>query len=331
MSFRVHVTRPIPEAGLEQLRAAGFAVTVPSELGTPSRAQLLEACESVDGIVSLLTEKIDAELFERAPRLKVVCNMAVGYDNVEMAEATRRGILVCNTPGVLTETTADFTWALMLAVARRVVEGHALVTEGKFDAWGPLMLLGHDLYGQALGIVGMGRIGRAVARRAVGFGMRVVFASSSSTPEEIALGLGTVARRVGLEQLLAESDYVSLHTPLTPATYHLIDASALARMKPTAFLINTSRGPVVDEQALVEALRAGRLAGAGLDVFEREPQVHPALFGLPGVVLAPHAASASVATRNRMATMATGQMVDVLSGRRPPHPVNPQVWPGPKN
>lgn len=329
MSFRVHVTRPIPEAGLDQLRGAGMAVTVPTALGLPPRSQLLEACQAVDGIVSLLTEKIDAELFERAPRLKVVCNMAVGYDNIDVNAATRRGILVCNTPGVLTETTADFTWALMLAVARRVVEGHRLMAEGRFDAWGPLMLLGHDLHGRTLGIVGMGRIGRAVARRAVGFGMRVIFTSRSSIPDGIGLDLGTLASQVGLEQLLAESDYVSLHTPLTEATHHLIDATALARMKSTAFLINTSRGPVVDEQALVEALRAGRLAGAGLDVFEHEPQVHPELFRLPGVVLAPHAASASVATRNRMATMATSQLIDVLSGRRPPHPVNPEVWQDP--
>ncbi|MCA9794491.1 MAG: D-glycerate dehydrogenase [Candidatus Eremiobacteraeota bacterium] len=323
MSFRVHVTRPIPEAGLEVLRRAGISVSLPSERGLPPRQQLLDACRDVDGIVSLLTEKIDREVFEGAPRLKAVCNMAVGYDNIDVAEASRRGILVCNTPGVLTETTADFAWGLMLAVARRLVEGHAMVSRGEFDAWGPLMLLGRDLFGSTLGLVGMGRIGRAVARRAVGFGMKVVFCSGPNAPARIELGPGCEARRVEFEELLAQSDYVSLHTPLTEATHHLIDAQALGRMKPTAFLINTSRGPVVDEGALVEALNQGRLAGAGLDVFEREPEVHPGLFGLPGVVLAPHAASASVATRDSMATMATSQMVDVLEGRHPAHAVRP--------
>lgn len=314
--MKVHVTRPIPAPGLAILQQEGLALTVPEHPGLPDRARLLEQVAGCAGILSLLTERIDAELFEAAgPSLRVVANMAVGYDNVDLPEATRRGVLITNTPGVLTETTADFTWALMLALARRVVEGDAYVREGRFDTWGPLTLLGTDLHGATLGVVGCGRIGAAVARRAEGFAMQVL-RYSPSCPE------------VELDELFRRSDFVTLHPSYGPATHHLVDARRLALMKPTAFLINTSRGPVVDEPALIEALRERRLAGAALDVFEREPEVPPELLALPNVLVAPHIASASTATRGRMAIMAARCLVDALSGKLPESAVNPEVWRG---
>lgn len=298
------------------MQQEGLALTVPDHPGRPDRATLLEQVAGCAGILSLLTERVDAELLEAAgPSLRVVANMAVGYDNIDVPEATRRGVLVTNTPGVLTETTADFTWALMLALARRVVEGDAYVRAGKFDSWGPLTLLGTDLFGATLGVVGCGRIGRAVARRAEGFSMTVL-RYSPSCPE------------VELDELFRRSDFVTLHPSYGPATHHLVDARRLALMKPGAFLINTSRGAVVDEQALIEALRAGRLAGAALDVFEREPLVPPELLELPNLLVAPHIASASTATRSQMATLAARCLVDALSGRLPQSPVNPEVWRG---
>ncbi|MBI3927363.1 MAG: D-glycerate dehydrogenase [Armatimonadetes bacterium] len=317
--WRVHVTRPIPRGGLEVLRQAGIQPTVPEQEPSPLRGELLKAVEACQGILSLLTERMDAELMERAPGLQVISNMAVGYDNVDVPEATRRGILVCNTPGVLTETCADFTWALLLSAARRVVEGDRMVRAGRFRGWGPLMLLGCEVHGSTLGVVGFGRIGRAVARRAAGFGMKVLFHSPSFAGGDTEGG-----RPVGLDELLGESDYVSLHTPLGSATRHLIGAEELRRMKPTAILINTSRGPVVDEEALVQALRDQEIAGAALDVYEREPEIAKGLADLPNVVLAPHLASASVATRDRMARMAAANLVQALRGEIPDHCVNPR-------
>lgn len=308
--MRVLVTRRIPQAGFERLREAGLEWIGGEQEEPPERRALLR---DVEAILSLLTERIDAEVMDAAPSVRVVANMAVGYDNIDVAEATRRGILVCNTPGVLTETTADFTWALLLAAARRVVEGDRLTRAGEFHAWGPLMLLGRDLWGSTLGIVGYGRIGQAVARRAAGFGMEVLHASPSSPAA------------VSLDELLSRSDFVSLHCRLDASTRHLVGAPQLRRMKPTAILVNTARGPVVDEAALVTALREGWIAGAGLDVYEREPELEPGLVGLPNVVLAPHIASASHRTRDRMATMAADGIVAALRGERPPHLVNPEA------
>lgn len=309
--MRVFVTRPIPEAGLERLRQAGFEVEVNTRPGLPGLELLLEGVRGAHGVLSLLTEQIGAELLEAAPQLKVVSNCAVGYNNIDVQAASSRGILVCNTPGVLTETTADFTWALLLAVARRVVEADRLSRSGEFDGWGPMMLLGSEVYGSTLGIVGLGRIGEAVARRAEGFGMRVLFTARS--------------RGVPLEQLLEEADFVTLHVPLDDSTRHMISRPQLQRMKETACLINTARGPVVDEEALVEALREGWIAGAGLDVYEREPVIHPGLLELPNAVLAPHIASASRSTRERMACMAADNLVAALRGERPAYVVNPEV------
>lgn len=328
--MRAHVTRPIPQAGLDLLVEAGLQHTVPTHPGLPEREAMLQAVQGVHGILSLLTERIDAEVMDAAgANLKVIANMAVGYDNVDVAEATRRGIVVTHTPGVLTETTADFTWALMLALARRVVEADAYVRAGKFQDWGPLTLLGTDLSGATLGVVGSGRIGWAVARRAAGFKMKVMLYSPSrrlENPEEF--GLLRSAQWVELDTIFERADFVTLHPRYGPETHHLVDERRLGLMKKTAFLINTSRGAVVDEQALIRALKAGRPAGTALDVYEREPHVPQELLKLPNVLLAPHMASASLAARSKMATLAARGLLDVLAGRRPEHPVNPEVLEG---
>jgi glyoxylate reductase len=282
----------------------------PDELG----AALAEA----EALLPLLKVRVDAALLDAAPRLRIVANYAVGYDNVDLAEATRRGVVVTNTPGVLTAATADLTMALLLAAARRLPEGDRLARSGQWHGWEPDQLLGLDLDGAVLGVVGMGRIGRAVVARARGFGMRILYAA----PRPVA-GEG---EPVGLERLLDESDVLTLHCPLLPSTFHLIDAAALARMKPTSILVNTARGPIVDERALAEALRAGRIAGAALDVFEREPAIDPGLVGNPNVVLMPHLGSATRGARTRMAEMAAESIADLLAGRRPAHVVNPAVF-----
>jgi glyoxylate reductase len=274
----------------------------------PPRAELLSRVSRADGLLALLTERVDEELLEAAPSLRVVANHAVGVDNVDVAACTARGVWVTNTPDAVTESTADLTWALLLAVARRVGEGERLLRAGRFKAWTPTLLLGLELRGATLGIVGLGRIGEAVARRARGFGMHVLHTTSRG-------GLP-------LEELLAQSDVVTLHCPLMPATRHLIDARRLAQMKRGAILINTARGPVVDEAALALALESGHLGGAGLDVFENEPLVHPGLIGREDVVLLPHLGSATHATREQMATMALTDAARVLRGEPPHYPVN---------
>jgi glyoxylate reductase len=288
--------------------------------------ELRFAIADCDAVLCLLTDRIDAAAMDAAPRCKVFANMAVGYNNIDVAEATRRGILVTNTPGILTEATADLTWALILGVARRVAEGDREMRAGRYPGWGPLYMLGGDVTGATLGLVGPGRIAVAVAERAAGFRMRVLYYGRRANPELDALG----ATQVDLERLLAESDYVSLHVPLNPETHHLIDAAALARMKPTAYLINTARGPVVDEAALVAALRAGTIAGAGLDVYEREPVMAEGLAECPSTVLLPHLGSATIATRAAMARMAAENLVAVLQGRRPPNLLNPEALGGPE-
>jgi lactate dehydrogenase-like 2-hydroxyacid dehydrogenase len=270
----------------------------------------------------LITDRIDAEIMDAAgPQLRVVSNLAVGVDNIDLGEATRRGIPVGNTPGVLTETTADLTWALLMAAARRTGEGERFVHEGRWRTWDPMFLLGHDVYGATLGIVGFGRIGRAVARRAYGFGMNVVYTNRRPVPD------AAPARAVDLPALLAESDFVTLHVPLTPDTYHLIDAAALSQMKPTAILVNAARGGVVDPTALYEALQQGRIAGAALDVTEPEPitSADP-LLSLPNCVIVPHLGSASIATRSRMAQMAAQNALAGLRGERLPNTANPEVY-----
>ena len=322
---RVFVTRVVPEGGLAMIRAACDAEVWVEEL-PPPRPVLLEKVHGIDGLLCLLTDQIDAEVLDAAgPRLRVVSNHAVGYDNVDVAAATARGIPVGNTPGILTETTADFAFALLMAAARRVVEGADYVRAGKWRTWGPMLLLGHDVHGATLGLVGMGRIGQAMARRAAGFGMKVVYYDPYFDAARAAAA-GAEGSDT-LEALLAEADFISVHVPLTGETHHLINARALAKAKPTAVLINTSRGPVVDTDALVDALASGQIAYAALDVTDPEPlPADHRLLALPNCLVVPHIASASWATRTRMAVMAAENLLAGLRGERLPNCVNPEVY-----
>ena len=317
MTEKVLVTREIPDAGLRLLE--GFDVTVLS-VRPPGREELLEATRGAAGILPTLTEKIDTEVMDAAgENLKVVANLAVGYDNVDLEAAAERGVVVTNTPEVLNETTADTAFMLMLAAARRLGEAERLLRSGGWDAWGPKQLTGPDVWGKTLGVVGFGRIGQAVARRARGFDMEVLYHDQyriESAEKESGV------RYVELDELLRTCDFISVHTPLTDETHHLIGATELGRMKSEAVLINTSRGPVVDEAALADALAEGRIFAAGLDVYEKEPEVHAKLLELENVVLAPHIGSASVETRDRMAVLAAENIVAVLSGEEPKTPVN---------
>ena len=322
---RVFVSRRIPEPGLDRVLADTSADVWPDEL-PPPRDELLRRVAGVDGVLTLLTDKVDDEFLDAAgPQLKVVSNFAVGFDNIDVPACTRRGIPVGNTPGVLTETTADLAWTLLMASARRIVEGADYVREDRWKTWGPLLLLGPDVHGSTLGIVGFGRIGQAVARRAMGFGMRILYHDVAQAANAVETSLG--ATFVPLEELLAESDFVTLHVNLTPETRHLIDAAALARMKPTAILVNTARGPVVDSSALVHALREGEIAAAALDVTDPEPlpASHP-LVGLKNCLVVPHIASATRATRGRMSEMAAANLLAGIRGERLPTPVNPEVY-----
>lgn len=322
---RVLVTRVIPDAGLDPVREACDVDLWTDEL-PPPREELLRRVAGVDGLLSLLTDRVDDELLDAAgPQLKVVSNFAVGFDNIDVPALTRRGIPGGNTPGVLTETTADLAFTLLMAAARRIPESVDYVRDGHWRTWGPMLLMGVDIHGATLGIVGFGRIGREMARRGRGFGMRILYHDvHPATPEDEA-ELG--ATRVELDELLRESDFVSLHVNLTDETHHLIDADALRAMKPTAVLVNTSRGPVVDPGALEVALRDGEIFAAGLDVTEPEPlPADHALVGLPNCVVVPHIASASRVTRDRMARMAADNLVAGVRGERLPTPINPEVY-----
>jgi len=321
MKPKVYVTRQVPSQGIDMLQRECEVEMWEGELPVP-RHVLLNKVSDVEGLYCLLTERIDRELLEAATRLRVVSNMAVGYDNVDVAACTARGIPVGNTPGVLTDTTADFAFALLLAAARRIVEGVDYVRAGRWQTWGPMLLLGADVHGATLGIVGMGRVGQALADRARGFDMRVVCCDPTLTEARIEGGTC-----VDLEVLLAESDFVALHVPLTETTYHLIGRRELRRMKPTAVLVNTARGGVVDPEALYAALQAGEIGYAALDVTEPEPLPadHP-LLTLSNCIVVPHIASSSVATRTRMAVMAAENLLAGLRGEPLPHCVNPEVW-----
>jgi glyoxylate reductase len=287
------------------------------------RDQLVARLQGRQGLVALITEIIDEALLTACPELRVVANVAVGYNNVDVGAATRRGVVITNTPDVLTDTTADFAWSLLMAAARRVVEGDRYVRDGRWTRWDFSILWGADIHGKTLGIVGFGRIGRAMAKRARGFDMRVLY--QDAVPADPVAERELNASRVDLTTLFRESDFVTLHTPLLPETRHLVNAQSLRTMKKTAYLVNASRGPVVDEAALVHALQEGWIAGAGLDVFENEPDLHPELIRLPNVVLAPHIGSASNDTRVKMATLAVENCLAVLEGRTPLTPVNPEA------
>ena len=322
MKPRVFVTRPIPSAVLDRL-TAHTELSVHTEDTSLSTAEMAEACRDVVGVV-VCGARLNQEVLDQATRLRAVSNVGVGYDNIDVAACTRRRIPVTNTAGSLEETTADFAFALLMAAARRVVEGDRYVREGRWKHWGWGLLWGADIYSKTLGIIGFGRIGRAVARRGRGFAMRILYVGRHRAPEAVERELA--AERVDPETVFRESDFVSLHVPLTTETHHLVGERALGWMKPSAFLINTSRGKVVDEEALVAALEARKIAGAGLDVFEQEPRVHPALIEMPNVVLAPHVGSGTGETRLRMAMLAAENLLAALDGRRPPNVVNPEVY-----
>jgi glyoxylate reductase len=323
---RLLLTRRIPEPGLSLIREA-FTVVGGEEDRPLARDLLLRDVVGVDALLCLLTETVDAAVMDAAgPQLRVVSNMAVGVDNVDVAAATTRGILVTNTPGVLTDATADLAWTLILSTVRRVVEGDHMIREGRFERWSPFMLLGRAVAGSTLAIVGMGRIGQAVARRALGWDMRVLYTRRDGPlpAEQIPAG-ARWEYCAELDALLSEADIVSLHVPLLPETRHLIGARELALMRRGSYLVNTARGPVVDEAALVEALRSGHLAGAGLDVYEREPELADGLSELSNVVLLPHLGSATVETRGRMAELAALNAIAAVRGEPVPHAVNAEA------
>jgi len=317
----VLVSRKLPQPVMDRL-AGECDLTVWTETTAMPRELLLRDAAGRRGLVTLLTERVDDELLDAAGSdLVVVANYAVGFDNIDVAACSRRGVLVSNTPAVLTEATADMTWALLMAAARRVAEGDRFLRSRQPWIWGPEMLLGQDVHGRTLGVIGFGRIGRAVARRAAGFGMRVLYYDPVAPPAG-----ETGAEPVGLDELVATADFVSVHVSLSPETHHLIDAARLRQMKPTAVLVNAARGPVVDERALAEALDAGEIFAAGLDVFEHEPAVDPGLLAHPRAVIVPHLGSATVDTRLAMGMLAADNLLAALDGRRPPTLVNPEVW-----
>jgi glyoxylate reductase len=324
MKPRVLVTRHVYPAAIAILQEHCI-VDYRDSYDVMDAAQLARKLQHADGVVCQLTDALTAGVIAAAPKLRVIAQIAVGYDNIDVAAATRRRIAVTNTPGVLTEATADLTFALLLATARRLPAAEAYLRAGKWQRWDVDLLCGSDVHGRTLGLVGFGRIGQAVARRARGFAMRVLYSSRSGAAPAVEHELGAI--RVPLDALLRESDFVSLHVPLDESTRHLIGVEQLSAMKRTAFLINTSRGPIVDEPALVAALEEGLIAGAGLDVFEHEPAVSSGLLALTNAVLLPHVGSAVTSVRSLMCALAARNCVAVLTGERPPHAVNAELWP----
>ncbi|HEY2517779.1 MAG TPA: D-glycerate dehydrogenase [Polyangiaceae bacterium] len=317
---RIFVSAPLPGDGVERLTAAMGEPPIVDEAGEGVRgAAFAGGAASFEALITLLTDRVDEALLARAPKVKVVANVAVGFDNVDLAACRARGIAVTNTPGVLTEATADLAFGLLLAASRRIAEGDRMVRAGEFVGWAPTLLVGKRVQGASLGLVGMGRIGQAMARRARGFGMHVAYVQPRRLAPEMERALG--ATWMGVDELFASSEFVSLHCPLTPETRGLVTRARLASMLKGSVLVNTARGACVDEEALADALEQGPLAAAGLDVFEREPLVHPRLLALPNVVLAPHIGSADAVTRRAMTTMAVENALAVLGGREPPNRV----------
>jgi glyoxylate reductase len=320
---KAYITRRIPQAAIDIVAAAcDYDIWDSEEQPTP-RDTLLREAANADGLLAMLADRIDAEFLAAAPRCRVVANMAVGYDNADVPAMTQHGVLLTNTPGVLTETTADLTWALLMAAGRRIVEGQKLIEAGQWKSWSPMFMVGQDIYGATLGVVGAGRIGSAVARRAAAFNMRVLYHNRRPSPE---LEAQTGAQYRALDDLLREADFVVALVPLTSETRGMFGAREFALMKPTAVFVNVARGPIVKEQELAAALQQGRPGAAGLDVFENEPigADHP-LLALPNVTAVPHIGSATVATRTRMATTAATNLVAALTGQPVPNPVNPEV------
>lgn len=317
MKPKLFLTRMIPQPGIDLLKEV-FEISCNHEDRALFRQELIAGVQDADALLCLLTDSIDREVMDAAPRLKVISNYAVGYNNIDVAYATQKGIRVCNTPGVLTETTADLTWALILAAARRIPESDSYTREGLFRGWEPLLMLGQDVFGKTLGILGMGRIGQAVSRRALGFGMKIIYYSPDTDPST----LDFPAEKVDFATLLLQSDILSLHAPLTDETRHMIGKAELKMMKSSAILINTARGPLVDEMALIDALRDGQIFAAGLDVYEQEPDFSMAMLEHRNLVLLPHIGSASIETRTRMAIMAAHNAIAVIQGQEPPAVVN---------
>ena len=315
--MKVFITRRIPEAGIKMLREKGYDVEVSDFDGVLPREKLLEKVKGVDAILSLLTDKINSEIFDAAgPQLKIVANYAVGYDNLDIEAAKKRGIMMTNTPEVLTESVAEHAMALMFAISRRIVESDQFMRDGKYIGWAPMLFLGNDLLGKTLGLVGLGRIGAAVAKRMHdGFEMKIIYTDVKRNEE---LEKQYHLEYKDLESLLRESDFVSVHVPLLPTTKHLIGEQQLKIMKKTAYLINTSRGPVIDESALVKTLKSGEIKGAALDVYENEPKMAEGLIELPNTVLTPHAASATEETRAKMSELAAENIIAALEGKTPP-------------
>jgi glyoxylate reductase len=315
---KVFITQKIPDTGIDMLKER-YSVNINKEEQFPTKEEIKKGIKDADALLCLLTDKIDKDIIDSAQKLKVIANYAVGYDNIDIEEATNRGIMVTNTPGVLTQTTADLAWSLLMVTARRIVEGDSFTRAGRFNGWKPKLMLGYDIYGKTLGIVGTGRIGTALALRSQGFNMKILYydIKRNSTIEEKLGG-----EKVSLEKLLKQADFISIHTPLTEKTYHLMGEKELSLMKETAILVNTSRGPVIDEEKLANALQKKTIAGAGIDVYEKEPEVNKKLIGLKNVVLTPHIGSASYETRSKMAEIAAHSIIDVLEGRTPKNVVN---------
>lgn len=322
MKPKIYVTRKLPKPAIDKLKKF-FDVELNSEDRVLTKKEIIDGVKGKDALLCLLTDKIDSDVIESNPELKVISNCAVGFDNIDVKTANKHRIPVCNTPGILTQTTADMTWALLLSIARRIVESDKFNRAGKFKGWGLMLFLGGDVYGKTLGIVGAGRIGTAVAKRSIGFNMKVLYCDNRHNKKIEKKPVN--AKKVTLDRLLVCSDFVSLHVSLTKNTTHLIGEKELKKMKKTAYLINTSRGPVVDEKALVKALKNKWIAGAALDVYENEPRMTKGLSKLDNTVLTPHTASASFETRTKMALTAVENAVRVIKGKRPLHVVNPEV------
>lgn len=314
---KLFITRYIPEEAIKRLEEV-FEVEIFPENRAITHEELKEKVKDIDALICLLTDNIDHEIIEAASNLKCISVYAVGYNNIDVETATKHGIVICNTPGVLTETTADLAWALIMSCARRIVEADRFVREGKFQGWEPMLMLGNDIFGKTLGIIGMGRIGRAVANRALGFDMKVIYYDPQVDPESLPSDYVSV----DLTTLCQNSDFISIHTPLTPETRHLIGEKEFNLMKPTAILINTARGPIIDEQTLISALKEHKIAGAGLDVYENEPVIPEELIKLSNVILLPHIGSASYETRTKMALLAAENAIAVIEGKNPPARVN---------
>jgi len=312
--MKVFVTYKIPDDGLNILKEK-YELDVHEGEDFLTKEEMIERVKDADAVITQLRDPIDKEFIDAGKKLKIIANYAVGYNNIDVEYARLKGIYVTNTPGVLTEATADIAWALLLAVARKIIPADKFVREGKFKGWKPKLFLGYEIYGKTLGIIGMGRIGQAVARRALGFGMKVIYHNRKRLPEEIENKYN--ANYVDLETLLKTSDFISINVPLTKETYHLLNEEKLSLLKPNAILINTARGPVVDEKALYKLLKEGKIAGAGLDVYENEPQITPGLEKLDNVVLLPHIGSATFETRSKMSIMVAENVIDALEGRTP--------------